>query len=120
MLVQGSNLPILITFEEDDPSTFQDLSVIVYPRGSTSSSAILSWGINDVEIDGNEVLCPIDQEDLMPPNYTITEDTNISIEIKWLGEDDNVYNVAIVHDYIAYRKDTTVLGDSEESEGGDS
>lgn len=109
MLVQGSNLPILLTFDED-ASTFQDLSVKVYPRESTSDNPILSWGINDVTINEHEVICPIAQSDLMSPNLTITEDLNVAIEIKWLGETDTVYNNAVVYDYISYRKDSTVLG----------
>ena len=111
MFVQGSNLPIVLTFDED-ASTFQDLSVIVYPRNETTASAILSWGIDDVVIDGQEVICPIEQSDLMPPNLVITEDKNVAIEIKWMGEDDAVYNNVIVYDYISYRKDNTVLGTS--------
>lgn len=109
MLVQGSNLPIILTFDED-ASTFQDLSVIVYPRSETTASAILSWGIDDVVIDGQEVICPIEQSDLMPPNLVISEDLNVAIEIKWLGENDTIYNSALIYDYISYRKDTTILG----------
>lgn len=109
MLVQGSNLPIILTFDED-ASTFQDLSVIVYPRESTSDNPILSWGIDDVTIDEYEVICPIAQADLMSPKLTITEDLNVAIEIKWLGANDTVYNNGVVYDYISYRKDTTILG----------
>ena len=110
MLVQGSNLPILLTFDED-ASTFQDLSVKVYPRESTSDNPILSWGINDIEkFDEYEVHCPIAQSDLLPPNLTITADLNVAIEVKWLGENDTVYNIATAYDYISHRRDTTILG----------
>ena len=109
MLVQGSNLPIVLTFDED-PSTFQDISVIVYPRGSTTANAILSWGLQDVTIAGYDVICPIAQTDLMSPNLVITEDLNVAMEIKWLREDDSIENNVTVYDYISYRKDTTILG----------
>ena len=109
MLVQGSNLPIILTFDED-ASTFQDLSVKVYERTGTADNPILSWGMNDVTIDEQEVICPIAQADLMSPNLVLTEDLNVAIEIKWLGETDTVYNSALIYDYISYRKDTTILG----------
>ena len=111
MLVQGSNLPIIITFD-DDPNTFQDISVAIYERTESSSNPILLWNKENVLIDEYDVICPIDQTDLMSPKLVIEEDLNVAIEIKWLGEDDTVYNNETVYDYISHRKDSTILGTS--------
>lgn len=108
MLICGTNLPIILTFDEE-ANTLQDLSVIIYPRGATSEQAIKSWRLQNCFIDGKDVICPINQSDLMADKLGITEDLNIGIEIKWLGENDTVYNNIIVWDYISYRKDTSVL-----------
>lgn len=106
MIVQGTNLPIIITFDED-ASTFQSLSVILRPRDSVT--AIKTWNLSSVEIAGPEVQCPIEQEDLFAPNLNITEDLNVAIEIKWMNATDTVENAAIFYDYISFRADNTIL-----------
>lgn len=106
MIVRGTNLPIIITFDED-ASTFQSLSVILRPRDSTT--AIKTWNLSSVEVEGSEVRCPIEQGDLFAPNLSITEDLNVAIEIKWMNATDAVENAVIFYDYISFRADTTIL-----------
>ena len=108
MLVQGSNCPIVLQFD-DDPSTFLDMSVLIYPRGSDKSRTILSWGIEDVVIDGNNVILPISQSDLLPPNLTISEDTNIAMEVKWLDSEEGTEHSQIIYDFISHREDSTIM-----------
>lgn len=106
MIVRGTNLPIILTFD-DDASTFQDISVMLYPRNSSSDDAIKLWDIADLVINENEVQCPLEQSDTL--NLDMTEDMNVTVEIKWMTAENNVEHSALYHTYIAYRKDTTEL-----------
>jgi len=111
MIVQGSNNPIIVSFDED-VSSIQDWSMSLYGEDKRGAPGDLlkHWGLDDVEIDENSVSAPLSQEETLafPPCVA-------TLEIKWLNADDLIFHSKKVRIRIDGRNDSTHLMTSDQS-----
>lgn len=100
MIIQGSNWPITFRFSSNMESV-QDISVSLYTK---EKEELKHWSMEDLTISGAMVVAPITQEESME-----FPSGDVSIEVKWLAEDDYIYHSTIKRTICAYRYDKTVL-----------
>lgn len=55
MIVQGSNLPLIITLEE----TVEDMTNLTISMWDARQNLVKEWTQGDVVIDGNVITCPL-------------------------------------------------------------
>ena len=80
---QGSNNPLVITFDED--VEVSSMTISLWSRGTRMTSGLLKlWTIDDVTIEGNSIICPLEEQETadFPAG-------NLSLEVKGLDEDGN-------------------------------
>ena len=80
MIVQGSNIPITITFDE----TVSDIPVIVATLWAGQGNMIKRWDNADMEIEGDTAALPLTEEETaaLPCGF-------IALDVKGLDEDGN-------------------------------
>lgn len=99
MLIQGTNAPITIEFD-DDTSGILDISVAL----TKECKVLLDWKKDDVTFDGKFVYCPLEQE------KTIHLPTGLAcLEIKWTNSDGEVHFAELNMVRIEKRLDQTIL-----------
>lgn len=100
MIIQGSNSPIMLEFE-NDKSEITDFSAALF-RGQ-SGGELKQWQMDDIEISGNLIFLPLTQEETMglPAGQLI-------LEIKWVDEK-NVCFAKLVLMAVQKRNDKTVF-----------
>ena len=80
MIIQGSNLPITVTFDQD----ITDIPLIVATLWAGQGSMIKRWDMADMEIEGDTATLPISEEETsaLPCGF-------IALDVKGLDEDRN-------------------------------
>lgn len=105
MIIQGSNLPIIIPFEEDT-SDIKDLSVSLFGENKRGDANVLlkHWGKDDVVIEEGSIIAPMSEGDTLGfiPGVAV-------LEAKWLSQDDNIYPLYTSRIRICGRADQTRL-----------
>lgn len=102
MITQSSNLPLTIEFDAEIDCV--DLSVLL----SSCGQELRRWGLADVEILGNVMICPLTQQETagFPPGTAV-------LEIKWLDKDGLTVFAEPVKLLIKKREDLTILEESK-------
>lgn len=99
MLIQGTNAPITIEFD-DDTSSILDISVAL----AKENRILIKWGKSDVVFDGKFVYCPLEQA------QTVNLPTGLAcLEIKWTNPDGEVHFSELNVVRIEKRLDGTIL-----------
>ena len=105
MIIQGSNLPITISFDED-MSNIKDWSMSLFGENKRGEADILlkHWGIEDVDIDGETISAPLTESETLGfiPGVAV-------LEIKWLSDEDTIYQSETYRIRICGRQDKTLL-----------
>ena len=105
MIIQGSNSPVQVMF--DDLSSIVDYSIalIQLDERHHTESVLKHWGTGDLEFDGNTVYAPLTEHETLsfPPGV-------VSLEIKWIDEDSDIYHTKVYRLRIAPRGDHTEFG----------
>lgn len=99
MLIQGSNAPIIIEFDEDTKNII-DLSVVLIKE----ENELKKWGKADVTLEGTNCYCPLSQADTI--NFTTGYGV---LEVKWTNKKGEVNFAEIVNIKIEKRHDKTIL-----------
>jgi hypothetical protein len=99
MIYQGSNSPIVITFDEPADG-LKDLSIGLYDK---SKNPLKTWNLDTVEISGNDVTCPLTQEET-----SAMEDGYVTFLVKWSDGDGDVIFAKEETIYIYPRSDKIV------------
>jgi len=101
MIIQGTNLPIILEWDDINDAPFSDLSVSL----RNEIGELKHWTLDDcvVEDDGLHIECPITQDESM--NW---EEGPCTIEAKWHDAQQNISHM-LVHDQIRYWGDKTNL-----------
>ena len=100
MIIQGSNQPIVITFDDDINENAQDLKVLLY----TTSGELKSWEKADLTIAGNSAVAALTQEETL--SFPVG---SCYIEIKWLDSKGITQFNKVVQDKIVFRSDKRLL-----------
>lgn len=105
MIIQGSNLPIIIPFDEDI-SDIKDLSVSLFGENKRGDANMLlkHWDIDDIVIEEGSITVPLSESDTLGfiPGVAV-------LEAKWLSQDDNIYPLYTSRIRICGRQDKTLL-----------
>lgn len=105
MIIQGSNLPIVITFNEDMSSLVDwSMSLFMEDKRTKTHTLLHHWGLNDVIIDGAVISGPLTEEETM--NFPVGVAT---LEMKWLTPDDTIFHSDVIRIRISERNDTNRL-----------
>lgn len=103
MIIQGSNLPLMLYFTEDI-SAITALEVGLYCREDCSE--LKHWSLMDVDImdDGHSIACPLTQQETLhfPAGKCF-------IETKWLDEDDNTFFAKDMITNVIKKHDKTIM-----------
>ena len=103
MIIQGSNIPLVIEFDpEDGFSEGNDISVSLEIPGYS----LKQWDAGDLvydDLDPNIVKAPISQEESME-----WEPGPCKIKVKWIDDDGNT-QFAVASDIVKKWEDKTVL-----------
>lgn len=80
MLIQGSNNPLVIKFDQD----VDGLSglVVTLWTDSAAPQRIKTWTLAEMEVEGNEAVCPITEAET-----AAIEAATVMVEAKGLNED---------------------------------
>jgi hypothetical protein len=100
MIYQGSNSPIVITFDAAIDG-LKDLSVGLYDK---HQKPLKKWIMSDVTISGNEVICPLTQAETVAMH-----EGNATLLVKWSDSDGDVLFAQEATVYISPRADKIVL-----------
>lgn len=113
MIIQGSNNPIVIAFDEE-VSEIKDWSISLYGEDKRGAPGELlkHWGSGDLIIDGVAVFAPLTETETMSFMPCVA-----SLEIKWLSPEDSIYHSDVVRVRISGRKDQTKLVDVDTDTG---
>lgn len=78
MIVQGTNVPLAVTFDED----VSDIPTLVATLWLKDGTLIKQWEKSDMEIDGETVYLPLDESETVniAPGF-------VSLAIKGLNDD---------------------------------
>ena len=111
MIIQGSNSPIVISFD-DDVSGVTEWSVALFGEDKRGMPSVLlkHWGTEDIEVDGSTAYAPLTEEETMEFAPGVA-----SLEIKWLEADDIVFQSATVRVRISGRKDKTKITSAQDA-----
>lgn len=103
MIIQGSNAPILLTFESSMESIVDFSAALVSRQLSGEATILKQWGKEDISISDTDVALPLEQEETMEfPNHVC------SLEIKWVDEND-IHFADVVKILVQPRADKTKL-----------
>lgn len=113
MIIQGSNAPIILCFEEEFERV-SDISVALIKDNRLNGRpniVVHRWGLEDIELHEDErtAICPLTQEETLsfPEGKAL-------LEVKWLDSDGDVWMGCTVKTEIGKRFDKTIL---EEEDG---
>ena len=99
MIIQGSNLPIVVKFNRD-VSGIESIEIHMY---TPDGEELKHWSRGDVYINGNIVSAPITQEESMA-----FEPGTFVLEVKWL-ENGATHFTHRIRDTIVDRTDKTIM-----------
>lgn len=99
MLIQGTNAPITIEFD-DDTSNILDISVALVK----DEKILAHWSKEEITLDGVFANCPLTQEKTMD-----LPTGNVSLEVKWTDTDGEVNFAQLVTLKVVKRVDQTIL-----------
>lgn len=102
MIIQGSNAPIIIDFNED-LSIVKDMSIVLYNR----QKELKHWEFSDLIMNDKQIICELTQEETL--NFI---PGSASLEIKWMEEDQLIQFCTVVSVTIVERRDSYILGGS--------
>lgn len=99
MLIQGTNAPITIEFD-DDTSNILDMSVALVKDDKT----LTHWSKEEINLEGVFAYCPLTQDKTMvlPTGY-------VTLEVKWTNKDGEVNFADLVTLKVEKRVDSTIL-----------
>ena len=105
MIIQGSNSPIVMSFD-NDASSVKDWSLALYGEDKRGRPSVFlkHWDAEDLVIDGSIVYAPLSEEETFNFMPCVA-----SLEIKWLDDDDVIYHSEVVRIRIRGRNDKTPL-----------
>ena len=115
-IIQGSNEPLLFTFREETPGSFQGLSVALLrsylPQGQKECTVLKHWDAADLLIEDQEVCCPLTEAETLAFPAGLCR-----LLVKWQAS--NGYNnfAEEIFGYILPHDDRTAL--TEVDTGGD-
>lgn len=99
MLIQGTNAPIIIEFEES-VEDIVDVSIALIK----DDAVLKRWGKSDVRIEGTNIYCPMEQAETMDlPSGSAT------LEIKYTDANGEVNFIEKTSVRIEKRIDNTIL-----------
>ena len=105
MIIQGSNLPIVITFDEDMSSLVDwSMSLFMEDKRTKEQTLLHHWGLHDITIDGVTISAPLTEEETMSFPVGVA-----TLEIKWLTQDEIIFHSDVIRIRIAGRNDTNKL-----------
>lgn len=99
MIVQGTNVPLAVTFDEDVSS----IPTLVATLWLKDGTLIKQWEKSDMEIDGETVYLPLDESETasIAPGF-------VSLAIKGLNDDDQTIFWDEVMVKVTARRDRTI------------
>lgn len=112
MIIQGSNSPIVIAFD-NDVSDVAEWSVALYGEDKRGAPTILlkHWGTGDITVEGSVVYAPLTEDETMEFAPCVA-----SLEMKWLDPDDNIFHSDVVRVRISGRNDKTKMTSVDEED----
>lgn len=103
MIIQGTNRPIVFTFEESMEDIL-DIEICLY----SNNQEIKHWTLGDVDIDDNRIVCPLTQaETVLFPAGKCT------IEVKWMNSYGETLFAKNLVNTIVERYDKTIMEGAE-------
>lgn len=107
MIIQGSNSPIQVQFDDVSCIRKYSIALIMADERRRMENVILKhWDTDDLEFAGNTVYAPLTEQETLsfPPGV-------VSVEIKWIDDDGDIYHSKVFRERIAGRADHTEIGD---------
>lgn len=99
MLIQGTNAPLTIEFD-DSTSQILDISVAIVK----DNKVLIGWTKEDITLDGVFAYCPLTQVGTMDLPTGLA-----NLEVKWTNQDGEVHFAELVVVRIEKRVDQTIL-----------
>ena len=106
MIVQGSNLPVVVRFNRD----VSDIPALEVHMFTPDGDVLKHWSLTDVQIDRELVKAPLTQAETLA-----FEEGTFILEVKWLDADGKTHFTHRIRDKIVERNDTTLMGSEAES-----
>lgn len=103
MIIQGTNVPITLTF----PVDVSGAKEIEISLSEENGKELKHWNKESLTVEGNTVYCNLTQEETI-----LFPACRCRIEIKWLDEYGTSNFADVIYDRISYRADKTVMGES--------
>ena len=117
MIIQGSNEPIVITFDSD-VSEIREWSVSLYGEDKRGAPTVLlkHWDTADLVMDGMQAYAPLTEDETLEFHPCVA-----SLEIKWLDSDNNIWHPYVARIRISGRNDKTRISSSgtQDTDSGD-
>ena len=101
MIIQGTNVPITLTF----PVSVSSAKEIEISLHEENGKELKHWGKDSLTVEGNTVYCNLTQEETI-----LFPACRCRIEVKWLDENGTSNFADVIYDRISYRADKTVMG----------
>lgn len=105
MIIQGSNEPVVIEFRVEHE--IKKVNVAIFDE---QDNLIKDWSFGSVDITNNTVVAPLTEQETMDFPVGI-----LSLEIKWLDNDDNIWHSNVISFRCSERNDKRKMlgGDSD-------
>lgn len=100
MIIQGSNEPIIIEFDESIEAIKMEMSLY------TRNKELKHWSYSDLVISDKTVKAPLKESETM--GYPVGD---ASVELKWKDQEGYNHFADILHTEIVPRRDKTLMGD---------
>ena len=107
MIIQGSNLPIVIEFDEE-VENIPALEIGLYH----GDDELKHWSKNNLIIDGSVISAPLKQSETI--NFPAD---SVMIEIKWLDSDGITWFADTIKSRVMSRRDRTIMEAEKDYEG---
>lgn len=104
MIIQGSNVPVTLTF----PVSLSGTQQMEVSLCTEYGKELKHWSRDQLNIEGCVVSCLLTQEETI--SFPVGE---CRIEVKWLDSTGATNFADVIHDCIAYRADQTVMDTSD-------
>ena len=100
MIIQGSNSPLVIEFDQDVSGCAQ---LVVTMWGSSAEEPVKRWNKADMQVDGATVSCPLGEEE----TAALSVDA-VAVEAKGLDENGNTLFWDEMRESVKKRRDRVI------------
>lgn len=99
MLIQGSNNPLVIQFDQ----SVTGCPKLVVSLWGASGDALKTWTLEDMTVDDDTVICPLTEEET-----AAIGGAKVTLEAKGLDDEDNTIFWDAVDVYVKGRRDKVI------------